>query len=236
MNPREQGELFSAMTGTDEKTTEAFTRFLTTGHAGGWNSLTQDDFAMLEDAINDSWDRPRRRRKNPLVWKIGFWWHWHITSPLDDGARWLAWHILPHACRLIVHVAGESCVADDISFTATRLRARWTTRHYPQATFTPIIHGLYHLELPDEAAADAYCGKYHSRDDRLPMRYRIADRLGRLHSGWVWDCPDCGIDFADPGDTLSTETEAAAALYAHAETAHAGMMPGTCGVTQILWT
>jgi hypothetical protein len=31
MNPREHAEIFSEMTGTDEKTAEAFTRFLATG-------------------------------------------------------------------------------------------------------------------------------------------------------------------------------------------------------------
>lgn len=212
MNPREYGELFSAVAGTDEKTTEAFTRLLATGHAGGgWNSLTQDDFLQFENAVNDSWGRPRRKRKNDLVWKIGRWWHRHITSPIIYPiieapftlARKTAWHAWKKR-------HGGEVMAPD-----------WRDDGECYIKFIPWTEA--NAQRRELVAA-------------LPLHLRLASRFGRLHTGWDWCCPACDIDFGAPDDTARTEVVATEGLDAHVAEDHGGAMPGECGVTQLFWT
>lgn len=212
MNPREQAQAITDATGIRDggKTTEAFTRFFHRAPRVGWNSLTQDDFAMIEDAFADAAGRPRRKRKNNLVWKIGFWWHWHITSPI----------IYPLA---------------EAPFTACRkiYWHAWKKRRGGEV-MTGVLHddGEVYLEFtPWREARDrrreALAG--------LPLRCRAAAHLGWLHSGWDWCCPACGIDFGAPDDTARTEAVATEGLNAHVAEDHAGAMPGECGVTRLFW-
>lgn len=213
MNAREQAQAITDVAGIQDagKTTEAFTRFFHRGTRTGWNSLTQDDFAPLEDAIADAYGRPRRKRKNPLVWKIGFWWHWHVTSPIVYPileapftiARKTAWHVWKK------RHGGEVMVAD------------WRDDGEAYIKFIPWT----------EANA-----RRRELVDGLPLYYRIAARFGRLRTGWDWCCPACGIDFGAPDDTTHLETIATEGLNAHVAEDHAGAMPGECGVTRLFWT
>jgi hypothetical protein len=239
MNPREQAQAITDAAGIQDggKTTEAFTRFFRRGSRTGWGSLTQDDFAMIEDAFADAAGRPRRKRKNNLIWKIGYWWHWHVTSPLDDGLRWLGWHLLPGKCRIVIQTEDASYGVDETSWIVAQSRIRRTRRRHPAADIFAGLYGFHIITMPDESAATAYRIRYGpAADDRLPLHWRIAARLGRLHSGWDWCCPDCGIDFGAPDDTTHAEAVATEGLNAHVAEDHAGAMPGECGVTQLFWT
>lgn len=209
--PRDQAEAITDMLGVEDtgRTTEAFTRFFRRGSQDGWNSLTQDDFAMLEDALADGLGRPRRKRKHPLLWKAGFWWHWHVTSPiiypvLEAPAafgQWIAWHA-------------------------------WRKHN-------GIVFYAYRSE--DGALCIGETGWDEQHDDRsrivaeTPRAYRIAARLGRLHGGWAWCCPDCGIDFSRPDATLPTAHDADEDLGRHVRSGHAGIAPEASAVTKVFW-
>lgn len=212
---RDNAQAISDMAGIEDggRTTEAFTRFFHRGSRVGWNALTQDDFAMIEDAFADSMGRPRRKRKNNLVWKIGFWWHWHVTSPIIYPASevftnvlkkiyWHAWK-KRHGGKVLAPYRGD-----------------------PGETFIKYIAWTEWTEQRRQLNANL---------PNLPIRYRIAARLGRLYGGWVWCCPDCDFDFGQPDDTMQTEIDADAALKNHARVTHDGIIPGACGVAQIFW-
>lgn len=212
MNPREQAEAIADAVGIQDggKTAEAFTRFLAKGSHTAWNDLSQDDFQMLEDAFADGTGRPRRKRKHPLVWKIGFWWHWHITSPIIypiveapfTACRKIHWHVWKkrHGGEVIApewHDDGEAYLAF----------MPWTELNAQRRTLTA----------------------------NLPLRHRIASRLGRLHIGWGWRCPQCGIDFAEPDDLAPCDVRAYAQLDAHVAQAHGGITPDEAEAIQLFW-
>lgn len=212
MNPREQAQAITDLAGIEGggKNTEAFTRFFRRGSRTGWNSLTQDDFAMVEDAFADAAGGPRRKRKHPLVWKIGFWWHWHVTSPIIyplieapfTACRKIYWH----AWRK--RHGGEVMVPD------------WRDDGEAYIAFMPWV----------EANAQR-----RQLVANLPLRHRIADRLNRLHVAWGWCCPDCGIDFAEPEHLEPRDVRAFAALDAHVAEAHGGAAPEEAEAAQLFW-
>lgn len=212
MNHREQAQAITDLAGIEDggKTTEAFTRLFHRGSRSGWNSLTYDDFAPLDDAIADAYGRPRRKRQNPLVWKLKFWWHWHVTSPIVypiveapfaacRKAHWHAWK---------KRHGGEVMVAD------------WREDGEAYLAFIPWAEASARRR---ELVAD------------LPLRHRIASRLGRLHAAWGWCCPECGIDFAQPGDLAPCHVRAAAELDGHVEDEHGGTMPEEAEAIQLFW-
>lgn len=91
---RQKAEFITGLIGADDKT-----RLVVQRKATGWISL-QAEFDALQDAFDDSMGRPRRKRKHPVVWKMRYWWHWHITDPIvypilffpGNACRFIAWH------------------------------------------------------------------------------------------------------------------------------------------------
>ena len=147
---------------------EALTRLITTGARSGWNSLTQADFDQAQNAFDDAMGLPRRKRQNPILWKITFWWHWHVTSPIvypAIGVLAWAWFYtirqwLPGAIR-VAGTENHRCGAiEDLSRFAAIRRTRWARRHG-----VPVRRGhtslilrdpILILDLRADGHADAY--------------------------------------------------------------------------------
>jgi len=141
---------------------EALTRLITTGARGGWSSLTQADFDQAQDAFDDAVGRPRRKRQNPILWKIGFWWHWHVTSPIVFPAMeafaafwWFAarqW--FPGAIRVAVAQGPTRALIEDVSRFGAIRRRRWARRRaQPVRRSHPHRFGTHELIVIDLAGA-----------------------------------------------------------------------------------
>lgn len=214
--PREVAQLVVETAGIPDAAVheEALTRLIATGARGGWNSLTQADFDGVQDAFDDATGQPRRKRKNPLLWKIGFWWHWHVTSPIvypvvsapGDLLAYLRWHLWSkrHGAQTLVAYRGE----DGEVYLKTM---PWTAhRDQCAAEGTP---------LPNEFAR---------------LLGRPFDRF-RKHTAYGWDCPPCRIHAGDPANPFPTELAAAAGLSAHVRDSHHGEKPDDAWADQISW-
>ena len=208
---RETAQIITDVLGIEDggRATEAFTRFLNKGGRTGWNSLTQADFDAIQDACDDGMGRPRRKHDHPIAWKVKRWWHWHVVSPIVYpvlSAPGDAWH------RILWHT--------------------WKKRHGGKVLYTYRgDDGEGHL---GEQLWTERRDQTRELTANLPLRHRVAARLGRLHSAWIWECPSCDI-FAEPEETGGSEAGATAGLDDHVQAAHAGSAPDECDVTQVFW-
>jgi hypothetical protein len=214
--PREYGDLIAsattAISGNGKEASrlsEAFTRFFHKGGRTGWDSLTREDFDALEEACDDAFGRPHKRRRYLFGFRSHRWWHWHIVDPIIYPvieapftiARKIWWHV-------------------------------WKKRH-GGTVFTGVegddgevyLHIITWREARDRRGAEL---------GNLPWRYRLAVHFGWLRSGWIWECPACDIS-AGPDETLSTGFAARAALAEHVAEQHAGIMPEESDTTEIYW-
>lgn len=76
---REKAEFVTGIIGADGKTADAMTRLMNSIRAG---HPMQAEFDALQDAADDAMGRPRHKHLHPTVWRIRYWWHWHITAPI----------------------------------------------------------------------------------------------------------------------------------------------------------
>jgi hypothetical protein len=76
---REKAEFVTGIIGADGKTTDAIVRLGVQMRAGAVN---QADFDAVQDAFDDAAGRPHRKHMHLAAWKISYWWHWHVTSPI----------------------------------------------------------------------------------------------------------------------------------------------------------
>lgn len=167
--PRDAARAITDLAGIpDAPAEEAFTRLLAAGGRGGWFSLTQADFDQAQDAFDDAIGRPRRKHKNPIGWKIGFWWHWRVVDPIIYPALEalaFAWWLLirqwlPGGVRLIA-VCEPAAAIQDVSRVTAWARTRHArrrgcpTRHGDRIRFQS-SHRLFFITLPDPEALAAY--------------------------------------------------------------------------------
>lgn len=192
---------------------ESMARFIAHGRHTGWNGLTQDDFDALQDAF-DGPDAPPRKKQNPIVWKIQFWWHWHVTSPIvypilfAPGRlyRYLHWHLWRkrHGGEALVAYRGD----DGEGYLKTVLWSDW--RDQCAAEGHPLPNEFLYLIT-------------------VPLEYL------RKHTGYGWDCPPCRIRAGGPGDAYETQGEAVAGIAAHVRDSHEGTAPDGSWIGEITW-
>lgn len=167
--PRETAHLITSVAGIpDTPAEEAFTRLINHGRSGGWFSLTQADFDTAQDAFDDAMGIPRRKKKNPIVWKATFWWHWRVVDPIIypalEALAYTWWLLvrqwLPGGVRLIAVCEPDAAIQNVSRITAwarTRAAAHrgYPTRHGDRIRFLS-GHRLFFITLPDSTALAAY--------------------------------------------------------------------------------
>lgn len=221
MTHRENAEAISAAAGIKDggRTAEAFTRLFTRRERSGWNGLTQADFAMVEDAFADATGRPRRKRKNPLRWEIGFWWYWHVTSPLihpvtnvpGNAWRCFYWHAWRKRHGGIAYFAYRG--PDGESYLGSTL---WTEYHAEKRA------------LAEQARADRWGSWRALVWDKLA--WTKITPTAHLYPGW--SCRPCHIVAGLGCDGFAGSGEANDFFTRHLAQCHGGLAPEGAGIEE----
>lgn len=158
--PREAASAVSAFLGAQEggRSEEALARLIQKGGKSGYFSLTQADFDAVQDAYDDSIGRPRRKKQNPIVWKIQHWMHWHIVDPLHglliDIEFWLRDHIhRPRRVHVVIARNETEISEHDYGRRRAKDAANWAANHGHR---TEHLDRILVIHLETDEAINAY--------------------------------------------------------------------------------